>query len=317
MAVDSMFAPLTADEAIAETSTTAPKPKLTPIRPVPDDAPPCRWRHPVYGEPAAMWAYRDAEGRLIGFAARLEFLVANGERKKSFYPVTYCKVEDGERSYFAWRSGGLPEPRPLYNLPQLLASPAAPVIITEGEKTADAAAALFAGYIGITSMGGAHAAEKTDWSSLKGRVVVIWPDNDEPGRDYAVAVIELVVAAGAKSVATVNVPDDWPDGWDLADPLPDGVGREMLGELLKTAISPPAYISFDKYRMTGTGLYLDDPDGPSAWLCAPFEVVAQTRDTNGYAWGLLLRWRDPDDRVHEWAMPWRALAGTRDEVWRE
>src|SRR6516165_8529129 len=117
----------------------------------------------------------------------------------------------------------------------LLSSPDAPIIITEGEKKADAVPRLFPGYIGITSMGGAHAAKKSDWASLAGRISVIWPDSDEPGRSYAADVAALAMAAGAKSVAIVNVPKDWSDGWDLADPIPDGSDHGVLRALLAGA----------------------------------------------------------------------------------
>ena len=85
---------------------------------------------------------------------------------------------------------------------------------------------LFHGYVGTTSMGGARAAKKSDWESLAGRDPVIWPDHDEPGRQYAEDVAALAMRGGAASVRIVDIPKDWPDGWDLADPLPDGVGME-------------------------------------------------------------------------------------------
>jgi hypothetical protein len=75
-----------------------------------------------------------ADGRLIAYSARIEYVDTDGKRKKEVYPLTYCRVKNGERLYVAWRSCGVPAPRPLYNLPQLLASPNAPVIITEGER---------------------------------------------------------------------------------------------------------------------------------------------------------------------------------------
>jgi putative DNA primase/helicase len=328
MTDDAMFAPLTSEEtAVADVSTAAQKPKLVPIVPVPADAPPCRWRHPMHGEPVGMWPYRDPNGRLIAYSARVEYVGTDGNREKDVLPLTYCRVEDGERRYLAWRSCGVPAPRPLYNLPQLLASPDAPVIITEGENKADAVPRLFSGYLGTTSMGGASAAKKSDWESLAGRDPVIWPDNDEPGQQYAQDVAALAVTEGAASVAIVSVPKDWPEGWDLADPLPDGVGPETLVVLLRSAkpwMKParepePAYVSFGNYHMTAAGLFVerDGSEEPSIWLSAPFEVLAHTRDAFGYAWGKLLRWRDLDDRVHEWAMPVKALGGGREEVWRQ
>ena len=60
-------------------------------------------------------------------------------------------------------------------------------------------------------------AAKADWTPLHGRTVTIWPDNDAAGRQYAADVAGLV--PGAK---VVPVPATWPDGWDLADELPEG-----------------------------------------------------------------------------------------------
>jgi hypothetical protein len=117
------------------------------------------------------------------------------------------------------------------------------------------------------------------------------------------------------------MPKDWPEGWDIADPPPDGVGIQMLHELLRSApvSAPPAYVSFGNYRMDERGLFWvsDDDEAKPIWLSSTFEVLAHTRDTTGYAWGKLLRWRDLDGRTHEWAMPVKALGGAREEVWRE
>jgi hypothetical protein len=316
---DAMFAALAAEDAViaadADAGRTAQRPILTPIIPVPTDAPPCRWRHPKYGDPVAMWPYLNAASRLVGYAARLEY-GASGERKKDVYPLTYCHVEESARSYRTWRSQAVPKPRPLYNLPELLAFPETSVIVTEGEKKADAVPRLFPGNIGTTSMGGANAAKLSDWGPLAGRNVVIWPDHDDPGRRYAGDVAALATAANAATVAVVTVPQDWPEGWDLADPLPDGVPAARLCELLQAAApcaSPPpkselAYASFGSYRMGRDGLFFDPDDGekPSIWLSEAFEVLAQTRDAHGYAWGKLLRWRDLDNQMHEWAMQVKA-----------
>jgi uncharacterized protein (DUF927 family) len=318
---DAMFAPLTADEIAGadDVSIASEKGRSTPILPVPDDAPPCSWRHPEYGLPVARWEYRNVNGRLMAYTARVEYVGVEGKREKDVLPLTYCRVEDGERTLLAWRACGLPAPRPLYKLPKLLASPDAPLIITEGEKKADAVPTLFSGYLGTTSMGGAHAAKRSDWTPVAKRNVFIWPDHDEPGQRYASEVAALATAAGAASVCIVAVPEDWPKGWDLADPLPGGVAPAALFALLRSAQPEPSFVSFGNYHMTGKGLFQkrDDSEGSSLWLSAPFEVLAQTRDSNGNSWGLLLRWCDLDKRLHKWAMPAKALGGGREEVWRE
>ena len=177
-----------------------PRSKPVPIVPVPDDAPECAWRHPTHGFPVASWPYHDADGRLVAYAARVEFVGEDGKREKDVLPITCCRIGD-ERC--AWRARALPAPRPLYRVPELIADYCAPVVVTEGEKKADAVPALFPGHVGTTSMGGAGAAKLSDWTPLAGRSVIIWPDHDEPHRRYAYDVAALATAAGAASVAIV------------------------------------------------------------------------------------------------------------------
>jgi uncharacterized protein (DUF927 family) len=64
------------------------------------------------------------------------------------------------------------------------------------------------------------------------------------------------------------------------------------------------------------GLYRDPPDKTKAplWVCERFDVLARTRDADGEAHGLLLRWIDADSLVHEWVMPRAMLAGDATEV---
>src|SRR5215472_10256318 len=76
--------------------------------------------------------------------------------------------------------------------------------------------------------------------------------------------------------------------------------------------------SHPAFRMTPHGLYWDsgDNDKPATWLSPPFEIVAHTRNLAGEDWGLLLRWYDLDNGVHEWVMPYAALGGRLEEIWR-
>ncbi|MGC1891914.1 MAG: hypothetical protein WA709_38535, partial [Stellaceae bacterium] len=242
MADDAMFAPLPSDERTAGCSVNGTASKPVPIVPVPSDAPQCNWRHPKHGEPVAMWSYHDGQGQLVGYTARVEHGGANGPRRKDVLPITYCRIEDAKGYHFAWRARALPAPYPLYRLPELLAAPEAAVIVTEGEKKADMVPVLFPGHVGTTSLCGARAAKLSEWAPLARRKVVIWPDHDEPGQRYADDAAALAMAAGAASVAIVAVPAHWPEGWDIADPLPRGFAPQVLGELLQSATpwTPPA-----------------------------------------------------------------------------
>ena len=55
------------------------------------------------------------------------------------------------------------------------------------------------------------------------------------------------------------------------------------------------------FTMTARGLvfHLDDD---MRQITGPFEVIAQTRDRFSQAWGVLLRWRDDDDELHQLAI---------------
>jgi hypothetical protein len=130
---------------------------------------------------------------------------------------------------------GFPKPHPLYGLDRLAARPDAIGVVTEGEATADAAAALFPDYVCVTSPHGSKAAASADWSPLAGRTVVIWPDHDAAGIGYAMDVAKLVM--GAK---VVPVPADFPARWDVADDMPEGVTEEVLAGLLHRAEEPQA-----------------------------------------------------------------------------
>ena len=100
--------------------------------------------------------------------------------------------------------------------------PDAVVVVAEGEKAADAAQRLLPQYVVTTSSGGSKAAKRADWSPLKGRAILIWPDADKEGYDYACAVAKLARVVGAKSIAIARLPEGLPKGWDAADAEADG-----------------------------------------------------------------------------------------------
>lgn len=78
-----------------------------------------------------------------------------------------------------------PRGTPLYNLDSLHRFPDAPVLVVEGEKCVQALKDFEPEIVAVTSMNGSSGCNKADWTPLHGRRVLIWPDNDEPGQDYA------------------------------------------------------------------------------------------------------------------------------------
>jgi uncharacterized protein (DUF927 family) len=225
---------------------------------------------------------------------------------KQILPRTWCRHENGSESW-SWK--GFCAPRPLYGLDRLAARPNAPVLVVEGEKTADAGQRIFPAYVVVTWPGGANAVEKADWSSLAGRDVTLWRDADAAGRKAMDQVKRVLGAVGAISIRTVHLPDDMPEGWDLAEPLPEGVDAE---ELMQSARLAPAVPSMPPgYFFTKRGLVWreEGEDDDELLVAGPFELLAETRDGEGMSWGVLLGWNDHDGRVHRYALARAMLAG--------
>ncbi|MEI7902121.1 MAG: hypothetical protein WCK89_17850, partial [bacterium] len=121
------------------------------------------------------------------------------------------------------------------------------IVLCEGEKATDAAAELFGDGYDVMGFAGAGGGDTHNLDVLAGARVVIWPDHDVPtktnpaGAGVKVARIiakRLVGRAASKHI--VNVPDDYPDCWDLADPMPVGVTVETLRALIESAPAYPA-----------------------------------------------------------------------------
>ncbi len=265
------------------------------VIPVPPEAPTPPDRHPVKGPWSARWAYRDANGALLGYVVRIE-----KEGGKDILPLT-CRREGGA---LKWRWKGFPDPRPLYGLDQLAKRPEAPVLVVEGEKTADAATALFPGFAVITWSGGSNATGKSDWSPLAGREVVIFPDADAPGRKAADDVARRVNAAGAESVAVVGVPTFLPEGWDLANAWPVGFGQTEATAAIEDArfkgIAGGVELPYG-FKLDAEGLWFEVPGKKgekfSVKVSSPFEPLGEARDPDGSGWAVAIRFRDPDGRV--------------------
>ena len=156
------------------------------------------------GPATAKWDYFDAAGNLIAVVYRYD----PPGRKKEFRPW------DAKR-----RKMAPPEPRPIYNQPGM--KDAAQVVLVEGEKCAQAL--IDAGITATTAMHGANApVEKTDWSPLAGKSVLIWPDRDKPGWDYATQAAQAILSAGAKTCHILYPPEEAAEGWDAADAIAEG-----------------------------------------------------------------------------------------------
>lgn len=252
------FEPVTRMAAPAEPE----KERYVRIVPVPDTAPPIPTHYHVRTDdgwvpiPVTLtWEYRDENGDTLGYVIRATL----PDGKKHVSPLSWCvDTETGEAE---WRWLSFEKPRPLYGLDRLAANPNAQVMIVEGEKSADAARQLMESIsvaesrlVVVTWPGGTKAVNLVDWSPLKGRKIGVWPDADlKPYPDRHPRAGEIMLAhEQVGMIAALNIcdalkdiaserkiivpPAGVPDGWDLADEMPDGF--DLRHHLTTAAASP-------------------------------------------------------------------------------
>jgi uncharacterized membrane protein len=152
----------------------------------------------------ATYDYRDEARRLLYQVVRYE-PGFDGE-KKTFLQ----RRPDGKGGWIKGRGG---VPLVLYRLPELLAAPSELIFIPEGEKDVDNLRALQCA--ATTNAGGAEKWRPEYNEALRGRHVVILPDNDDKGRRHAEQVA-MSLAGVAASVAVVELPGLPPKG-DVSD----------------------------------------------------------------------------------------------------
>lgn len=325
------FDTITPDEA-TEAAAPPKKADKVPIVPVPADAPAFNFKIPALGgAPKRIWEYRDGTGALLGYDARFEY-EQNGALAKDVLPVTFCQVGDKQ----GWRSKALPAPRPMYGLDRLAERPDAPVVIAEGCKSADAAGKLLPDHVAMSWSGGANAISQTNWSSLKGRTVLVWPDRDrhteiggeeKPYEDQPGTIAAENIIGRLKGVAAhIRILDlsefDCTDGWDADDADRDGWTAEQTIAFVERFARPidqeaAGTILPYNFENTAEGLFHVESESRRLRICGRVKVLAKTRDLNGGSWGLLLEWRDDDGRVHRWSMPKAMLAGDGGAVREE
>jgi len=135
---------------------------------------------------------------------------------------------------------GIPEPRPLYNIPNILTSDT--VIWVEGEKCADALSQL--GYVATCTIGGSgmlseNTASKFDFTPLRNKNVILWPDNDAAGKRLAGIVEAQAKEAGAKSTLMLQIPSTQEEKWDAADAIEQEFNVEAFIKSHESKVKKP------------------------------------------------------------------------------
>ena len=105
--------------------------------------------------------------------------------------------------------------------------------------------------------------------------------------------------------------------------MTEAIARDYCGEALAIAggardgahktedrRSATQYVSFGCFRMDEKGLFKETKrDDQTLFISAPFEVLGRVRDPIGEGWARLLRWKDDDKRVHNYAVSDAELHG--------
>jgi len=191
------------------------------------------------GGELSYYRYYSSKGIAVGCVVRCDMDI-EGDKVKSFAQFSYDRIKE------KWQGSWSGEGKPLYNLQEIVTRVDAPIMIVEGEKTAEAAKLLFPDYIITTSCMGSASPRSSNWSFLRNRDVIIAPDNDKTGAKYARNLNDILAKTEAKSIRGLDVKklgrftivdgkpqqrdEPIPDKYDLADNAVDGWTAELIEE---------------------------------------------------------------------------------------
>lgn len=176
------------------------------------------------------WPYHTVDGKISHYVVRY----TNADGEKETPPMTLQETN----GKLKWGFKGIEGERILFNLHLLTKYPNAQVLVVEGEKKADTAFKLFSENNKLSSIipigweGGCGNVDKSDWTPLKNRIVILWPDNDLkndkktgkllPMEKQCGYVAMLKVASfldNPKKTKIVTPDQTKPDTWDIADAI--------------------------------------------------------------------------------------------------
>ena len=221
---------------------------------------------PNQGRLVAVYEYRDSAGVLIAEKARIEY-------------------SDGRKA-FRWRlPGGSSKDglqgKPLSEMPlygaELLpkAEPKEPVFFVEGEKAQRSL--MVQGFLAVTHGGGSGTKDfGASLDILKGRKVVLWPDNDGVGRTYMQTVMARL-SGMAREVSYFECPLALPEKGDAYDYFDRGGTPEQIHQALASA----APITEPKVEFLGDdalAVTMPSPAGTIKFEFAAIETAARRFD---------------------------------------
>lgn len=192
---------------------------------------------------ASAWDYVDANGNIIYRKKRVDQSCGG----KTFF---YDHIDtDGN-----WKTGLGQNRHVLYRLPDIIKSDGL-IFAAEGERCADKLVSW-----GLTSTSTKDMV-KADLSSLKGRCVIVLPDNDDAGLKCARSAVQAIQEAGGSAI-TITLPN-LPENGDIIDWK--GSLEELLALIddpLRAALSGVAATECNE---TSGALFQDNCDPIDLW----------------------------------------------------
>ena len=228
--------------------------------------------------PVAVYSYCDETGRLCGVKARFES--PEGKSFKWRSPG----IKDG------WPGGIIVAEMPLWGAEAVAAAdPQIEVVYVEGEKCVEALRAQ--GLLATTNGGGAGTRDFGDsLAVLRGRDVLLWPDNDPGGREY-MRRVEVALRGIARSVRYAVPSVALPVGGDAADYFAAGgtwadiaagllrepVAEALADDMVRVRVPTPAGVVTLTFSQIEMGRRALDAELAMTFPAAPNELAYEER----------------------------------------
>lgn len=151
--------------------------------------------------------------------------------------------------------------RPEGQMPIYYKEGTGPVLISEGEKAVKGSNMIYDGPT-ATWHGGVNAWDKSDWSPIFGKDVVIWPDNDEAGKKCAKELASYLIKNKC-NVSIAQIPKDFNEKDDLWDAYKrEDFTKEDFIEYIDTSTSKASRGNFNLRKISTLIENIQEPE----WL---------------------------------------------------
>jgi hypothetical protein len=165
----------------------------------------------------ATYDFTDPRGRLLYQVCRYD-------------PKDFRQRRPDGKGKWTWNLNGVP--RVLYRLPEVIGAQS--VVIAEGEKDVDALVKL--GFVATCNSGGAGKWRDEYSETLREKHVVIFGDDDEPGREHVEQLIESLTGI-ARSIKRITLPEGFHDVSDyIRSMLPTQANRVITKLIADTPL---------------------------------------------------------------------------------